>query len=414
MSFDSLGLSETVLKGIREMGYEDPTPIQLHGIPLILSGKDVIGSAQTGTGKTAAFGLPILTRLEKPSQQPRALILEPTRELASQVETAIQDFSKFSKLRTTVLYGGVKYGRQTDALKAGTDIIVATPGRLLDHLSQKNTTLKHLEYLVLDEADRMLDMGFMPDVKKIIQQCPEKRQTALFSATVPPIIETLIQWAMKDPETVEIGMRRSVADTISHAVYPVAFNQKDDLVVALLRKVEFDSVIIFCRTKIGADKVGRLLKQENHSVAILHSNRTQAERERSLKGFRDGKFEVLVATDIASRGLDIANVSHVVNYDVPQHPEDYVHRIGRTGRAAATGDAFTIMVAEDRQHMEAVERFIDNKIKREKIEGFEYKYTALFDDGKRSGMPRFRGGSVGRGYSFGMSTRGKGGGRRRR
>ena len=414
MSFDSLGLSETVLKGIREMGYEDPTPIQLHGIPLILSGKDVIGSAQTGTGKTAAFGLPILTRLEKPAQQPRALILEPTRELASQVETAIQDFSKFSKLRTTVLYGGVKYGRQTDALKVGTDIIVATPGRLLDHLSQKNTTLKHLEYLVLDEADRMLDMGFMPDVKKIIQQCPEKRQTALFSATVPPIIETLIQWAMKDPETVEIGMRRSVADTISHAVYPVAFNQKDDLVVALLRKVEFDSVIIFCRTKIGADKVGRLLKQENHSVAILHSNRTQAERERSLKGFRDGKFEVLVATDIASRGLDIANVSHVVNYDVPQHPEDYVHRIGRTGRAAATGDAFTIMVAEDRQHMEAVERFIDNKIRREKIEGFEYKYTALFDDGKRSGMPRFRGGSVGRGYSFGMSTRGKGGGRRRR
>ena len=414
MSFDSLGLSETVLKGIREMGYEDPTPIQLHGIPLILSGKDVIGSAQTGTGKTAAFGLPILTRLEKPSQQPRALILEPTRELASQVETAIQDFSKFSKLRTTVLYGGVKYGRQTDALKVGTDIIVATPGRLLDHLSQKNTTLKHLEYLVLDEADRMLDMGFMPDVKKIIQQCPEKRQTALFSATVPPIIETLIQWAMKDPETVEIGMRRSVADTISHAVYPVAFNQKDDLVVALLRKVKFDSVIIFCRTKIGADKVGRLLKQENHSVAILHSNRTQAERERALKGFRDGKFEVLVATDIASRGLDIANVSHVVNYDVPQHPEDYVHRIGRTARAAATGDAFTIMVAEDRQHMEAVERFIDNKIKREKIEGFEYKYTALFDDGKRSGMPRFRGGSVGRGYSFGMSTRGKGGGRRRR
>ena len=414
MSFNSLGLSDTVLKGIQEMGYADPTPIQLQGIPLILDGKDVIGSAQTGTGKTAAFGLPILTRLEKPADHPRALVLEPTRELASQVETAFQDFSKFSKIRTTVLYGGVKYGRQTDALKAGTDIIVATPGRLLDHLSQKNTTLKHLEYLVLDEADRMLDMGFMPDVKKIIQQCPEKRQTALFSATVPPIIETLIQWAMKDPETVEIGMRRSVADTISHAVYPVAFNQKDELVLALLRKVDFDSVIIFCRTKIGADKVGRLLKQENHSVAILHSNRTQSERERSLKGFRDGKFEVLVATDIASRGLDIANVSHVVNYDVPQHPEDYVHRIGRTGRAAATGDAFTIMVAEDRQHMEAVERFIDNKIKREKIEGFEYKYTALFDDGKRTGMPRFRGGSVGRGYSFGMSTRGKGGGRRRR
>ena len=414
MSFNSLGLSDTVLKGIRAMGYEDPTPIQLRGIPLILEGRDVIGSAQTGTGKTAAFGLPILTKLDKPGDQPRALILEPTRELASQVETAFRDFSRYSKLRTTVLYGGVKYGKQTDALQTGTDIIVATPGRLLDHLSQRNTTLKHLEYLVLDEADRMLDMGFMPDVKKIIQKCPDKRHTSLFSATIPPIIETLIQWAMKDPETVEIGMRRSVAETISHAVYPVAFDQKDELVLELLGKVDFDSVIVFCRTKVGADKVGRLLKKKNHSVAILHSNRTQAERERSLKGFRDGKYEVLVATDIASRGLDIANVSHVVNYDVPQHPEDYVHRIGRTGRAAASGDAFTIMVAEDRQHMEAIERFIGKKIKREKMDDFDYKYTALFDDGKRGGMPRFRGGAVGRGYSFGMSTRGKGGGRKRR
>ena len=280
------------------MGYEDPTPIQLRGIPLILEGRDVIGSAQTGTGKTAAFGLPILTKLDKPGDQPRALILEPTRELASQVETAFRDFSRYSKLRTTVLYGGVKYGKQTDALQTGTDIIVATPGRLLDHLSQRNTTLKHLEYLVLDEADRMLDMGFMPDVKKIIQKCPDKRHTSLFSATIPPIIETLIQWAMKDPETVEIGMRRSVAETISHAVYPVAFDQKDELVLELLGKVDFDSVIVFCRTKVGADKVGRLLKKENHSVAILHSNRTQAERERSLKGFRDGKYEAVSYTHL--------------------------------------------------------------------------------------------------------------------
>ena len=304
MSFSSLGLSDNILKGIRAMGYEDPTPIQLRGIPLFLEGRDLIGSAQTGTGKTAAFGLPILTKLDKPADTPRALIVEPTRELASQVETAFRDFSRYSDLRTTVVYGGVKYGKQTDALKNGTDIVVATP-------------------------DRMLDMGFMPDVKKIIQNCPEKRHTSLFSATIPPIIETIIQWAMKDPETVEIGMRRSVADTVSHSVYPVAFDQKNDLVLALLGKVDFDSVIVFCRTKVGADKVGSLLKRQNHSVAILHSNRTQAERERSLKGFRDGKFEVLVATDIASRGLDIANVSHVVNFDVPQHPEDYVHRIGR-------------------------------------------------------------------------------------
>ena len=413
MSFSSLGLSDNILKGIRAMGYEDPTPIQLRGIPLFLEGRDLIGSAQTGTGKTAAFGLPILTKLDKPQNNPRALIVEPTRELASQVETAFRDFSRYSDLRTTVLYGGVKYGKQNDELERGTDIIVATPGRLLDHVSQKNLTLKNIEYLVLDEADRMLDMGFMPDVKRIIQHCPEKRHTSLFSATIPPVIETIIQWAMTDPETVEIGMRRSVAETVSHAVYPVAFDQKNDLVLALLDKVDYDSVIVFCRTKMGADRLGSLLKRENHSVAILHSDRTQSERERSLEGFRDGKYKVLVATDIASRGLDVANVSHVVNFDVPQHPEDYVHRIGRTGRAAASGDAFTMMVAEDRQHMEAIEQFISKKINREKMEGFDYKYTSLFDDGKHASPPRFRGGSVGRGYSFGMSSR-KGGGRKRR
>ena len=413
MSFSSLGLSDNILKGIRAMGYEDPTPIQLRGIPLFLEGRDLIGSAQTGTGKTAAFGLPILTKLDKPQNNPRALIVEPTRELASQVETAFRDFSRYSDLRTTVIYGGVKYGKQNDELERGTDIIVATPGRLLDHVSQKNLTLKNIEYLVLDEADRMLDMGFMPDVKRIIQHCPEKRHTSLFSATIPPVIETIIQWAMTDPETVEIGMRRSVAETVSHAVYPVAFDQKNDLVLALLDKVDYDSVIVFCRTKMGADRLGSLLKRENHSVAILHSDRTQSERERSLEGFRDGKYKVLVATDIASRGLDVANVSHVVNFDVPQHPEDYVHRIGRTGRAAASGDAFTMMIAEDRQHMEAIERFIGKKINREKMEGFDYKYTSLFDDGKHASPPRFRGGSVGRGYSFGMSSR-KGGGRRKR
>ena len=417
--FDKFEFIAPISQALANKGYTKPTPIQEQSIAHIMKGGDILGIAQTGTGKTAAFSLPIIHNIAKNKKKikparMRCLIMTPTRELASQIEENIKAYSKGLALKSCVIFGGVGQRAQIQNLVKGQDIIIATPGRLLDHMNEGRVLFDQLDVFILDEADRMLDMGFMPDVKKIIQQCPEKRQTALFSATVPPIIETLIQWAMKDPETVEIGMRRSVADTISHAVYPVAFNQKDDLVVALLRKVEFDSVIIFCRTKIGADKVGRLLKQENHSVAILHSNRTQAERERSLKGFRDGRFEVLVATDIASRGLDIANVSHVVNYDVPQHPEDYVHRIGRTGRAAATGDAFTIMVAEDRQHMEAVERFIDNKIKREKIEGFEYKYTALFDDGKRTGMPRFRGGSVGRGYSFGMSTRGKGGGRRRR
>ena len=348
MSFAALGLSEKVLEGVRAMGYTEPTPIQLRSIPLVLSGKDVIGSAQTGTGKTAAFALPILSKLggHQPGG-PRVLILEPTRELAAQVETAFRDYARFLDLKITVVFGGVGYGKQNDELKAGCDIIVATPGRLLDHLEQGTVKLDKVEYLVLEEADRMLDMGFLPDVRRLVEKCPRKRHTALFSATVPPQIETLIQWAMHQPETIEIGARRSPAESVKHVIYPVSDMQKTDLLLELLKRVNYDSVIVFCRTKHGADRCAALLKRENHAVAVLHSNRTQKEREQALQGFRDGKFEVLVATDIAARGLDIADVSHVVNYDVPQHPEDYIHRIGRTGRAAATGDAFTIMVAED-------------------------------------------------------------------
>ena len=408
MPFGKLGLSSLVLDGVKAMGYVDPTPIQLRAIPLVLTGRDVIGSAQTGTGKTAAFGLPILAKLgQHQPGGPRALILEPTRELASQVETAIRDYARFTNLKVTVVYGGVGYGRQNDELKAGTDIVVATPGRMLDHLEQGTVRFDKVEFLVLDEADRMLDMGFLPDVRRLVEKCPRQRHTSLFSATIPPQIETLIQWAMHEPETVEIGARRTPADTVKHVIYPVADSQKTDLLLELLKRVNYDSVIVFCHTKHGADRIAGTLKRNDHAVAVLHSNRTQKEREQALKGFRDGRFEVLVATDIAARGLDIADVSHVVNYDVPQHPEDYIHRIGRTGRAEASGDAFTIMTAEDAGHVYAIERFISKPIERVKLEGFDYRYTALFEEAKSKpgaapgGFPgKVRGGRIHGGYHF--------------
>jgi ATP-dependent RNA helicase RhlE len=408
MAFSKFGLSRALMDGIRAMGYVEPTPIQLRAIPLMLEGKDIIGSAQTGTGKTAAFALPILQRLDQPAGHSRALILEPTRELAAQVETAFRDLARFTAMDIAVLYGGVGYGRQLDQLQKGVDIIVATPGRLLDHLQRGTCKLDRVEFLVLDEADRMLDMGFLPDVRRIIERCPRQRQTSLFSATIPPEIETLVKWAMKNPETIEIGIRRSPAETVRHAVYPVSDQQKSDLLLALLEAVNYDSAIIFCRTKHRADRIANVLRRHNHAVAVLHSNRTQREREQALRGFRDGRFEALVATDIAARGLDIADVSHVINYDVPQHPEDYVHRIGRTGRAQATGDAFTIMVAEDGPHMEAIERFIGRKIERLKLPSFNYSYTTLFDDSleKRGVVTgRARGARIRGGYFYAPSKR---------
>jgi len=409
MPFSKLGLSADVLEGVRAAGYVEPTPIQLRGIPLVMSGRDLIGSAQTGTGKTAAFALPILSVLGRPAPGPRALVLEPTRELAAQVETAFRDYARFTRLRIAVAYGGVGYGPQNDALRTGVDILVATPGRLLDHLGRGNLRLDKVRFLVLDEADRMLDMGFLPDVKRILQKCPRDRHTSLFSATIPAEIETLIQWAMRTPEVVEIGARRMPAETVRHALYPVSSRQKTDLLLALLNQLNYDSVIVFCRTKHGADQVAGMLKRHNHAVAVLHSNRTQREREQALRGFRDGRFEVLVATDIASRGLDIEDVSHVINYDVPQHPEDYVHRIGRTGRAQAKGDALTIMTADEAMPVMAIERFIGQKIVRSKLDGFDYQYTALFEELKPGGTPlhqrRARGGRIGRGYYYGPGGR---------
>jgi ATP-dependent RNA helicase RhlE len=392
MSFQDFGLTEEVLHGVQSMGYSDPTPIQLRAIPLVLSGRDVMGSAQTGTGKTAAFALPILTMLAKHGGM-RALVLEPTRELAAQVETAFRDYARFMDVSIGLVHGGVGYGKQREDLKKGVDVLVATPGRLLDFMQDGTIKLDTVEHLVLDEVDRMLDMGFLPQVRRIVEGCPKSRQTMFFSATLPPELQTMTSWVLKDPEIVEIGMRFSPAETVTHALYPVAKDQKFDLLVALLERTHFDSVIIFTSTKVMADKLTHQLKDMKHSVAALHSNRTQNEREEALAGFKSGKYEVMVATDIAARGLDIAGVSHVINYDVPGHAEDYVHRIGRTGRALNVG------------HVRSIERFIGAKIPRLKLDGFDYLYTALFNEDAIPAGGMGKGVRTLKGYTFGRKRR---------
>jgi len=405
MPFKQLGLSEDVLRGVQAAGYTQPTPIQLRAIPLILAGKDIIGSAQTGTGKTAAFALPILTLL-KTHGKCRCLVLEPTRELAAQVETAFHEYGRFGNMRTAVVFGGVGYGEQKQELQRGVDIVVATPGRLLDLLGQGTLHLRDVGLLVLDEVDRMLDMGFLPDVRKIIDRCPKQRQTLLFSATVPPEIERLAAWVLHEPEKVEIGAGRSPAETVTHACYPVATSQKFQLLAALLERTNFESVLIFSRTKHGADKIATRLRAERHSVAALHSNRTQRERVEALEGFKSGKYEVMVATDIAARGLDVEGVTHVINYDVPQHPEDYVHRIGRTGRAQKIGDAFTLVTIEELEYLRAIERFIGQKIAQLKLENFNYVLTPMFEEKQISGDRRsVRAVRTMKGYSFSPSRR---------
>ena len=378
-AFSQLGLNDALAFAVQEMGYVEPTPIQKQAIPVVLRGGDVIGSAQTGTGKTAAFALPIIQRLAAHGSL-RCLILEPTRELALQVEEAFHKYAKFTDLRVTIVYGGVGYGKQVEDLRRGMDILAATPGRLLDHLDQRNCSLDQVEILVLDEVDRMLDMGFLPDVKRIVQRCPKQRQTLFFTATLPPEIEQLASWALHDPVKVEIGRVRSPAETVAHAFYPVVASQKFDLLQVLLERTEFKSVLIFCRTRMGADRIAHRLIASGHTVGVMHSDRSQRERIEALDGFKSGRFEVLVATDIAARGLDIAGVSHVINYDVPENAEDYVHRIGRTGRAQNTGDAFTLVTEEDVRDARSIERYMGVSVERKKLEDFPYIYSALFDD----------------------------------
>ena len=403
MSFQALKLSPNVLRGVQAAGYTDPTPIQLRAIPAVLGGGDLIASAQTGTGKTAAFALPILTRLGTHGRA-RVLVLEPTRELAAQVETAFRDFARFSDLRTVAVFGGVGYGHQRTELRRGVDIIVATPGRLMDYLKERTINLADITILVLDEVDRMLDMGFLPVVKDIIARCPRTRQTLFFSATVPPEIQAIASFALRDPVRVEVGGNRTVTQSVNHALYPVAAEQKFDLLRALLAQAGFDSVLVFSRTKHGADKIARKLKTENHAVAVLHANRSQNQRIEALAGFKSGKYEVMVATDIAARGIDVAGVTHVINYDVPENPEDYVHRIGRTGRAQAVGDAFTLVTPENANDIRDIQRFIGQKIPELRLAGFDYKPFAA--RAPQPSAPR-RGG-----YQGGGGGGGGGGGRR--
>lgn len=374
MTFHEFGLDESILKSIDEFGFKEPTPIQAGAIPHILEGRDVIGSAQTGTGKTAAYALPILHRLggHEAGAAPRCLILGPTRELAAQVEDQFHAYGKYCAPKCCLIHGGVGYGKQVEEIKAGADVVIATPGRLIDHIQQKNFDLKSIEVLVLDEVDRMLDMGFIDDVTRIIKMCNKQRQTLLFSATVSEDIKRLTEKSLKDPVDVSIGIKLTPAETVTHVIYPVGAMQKFDLLIALIDQMEIDSMIIFCRMKVGADRITRWLQERGLSCAAMHSNLPQKNRTKALLDFKEGRIKILVATDIASRGLDIANVTHVINYDVPEHAEDYVHRIGRTGRAQRDGDAATIVAPDEASKLDAIEKFIDQQIPQLKLEGFNY------------------------------------------
>lgn len=371
--FSDLGLSDRTLAAIRDLGYHEPTDVQIKAIPVALKGSDIVATAQTGTGKTAAFALPIIDRLE-PSDSLRALILSPTRELASQIAQAVDSFAKYTTIRTTLVQGGVSMSRQISEIRGGADIVVATPGRLLDLMGQGVVDLSSIGYLVLDEVDRMFDMGFIDDVSRIIKKCPKKRQTLFFSATMPDAVLRLSKWALNEPERIEVGIVHAPADTIEHFVYPVDSIQKYDMILAILNKLESKSTIVFTRTRMDADRVSQWLDAHSYKVATLHSDRSQREREKALEDFKQGRANVLVATDIASRGLDISNVACVINYNVPEHSEDYVHRIGRTGRAHKEGKAITLFAPEELPFLQRIERFIGRPIERRKLEGFEYRF----------------------------------------
>jgi ATP-dependent RNA helicase RhlE len=371
-----LGLGERGLAAVRDAGYTAPTPIQQQAIPLALKGRDLIGLAQTGTGKTAAFTLPIIERLAGGVRRTRALVLTPTRELCQQVEASVRKYAVHADVDVVPVFGGVGYEPQEKALREGVDVVVATPGRLLDHLERGNVVFDDLEILVLDEADRMLDMGFAPQINRVVEQIHPYRQTLLFSATMPPEVEALARKYLRQPIVIQVGRRTSAANTVQHFVYPVATTRKSDLLAQLLGEGKLDTVLVFTRTKHGADRVVRHLERAGIDATALHADKSQSQRTAALDAFKTGRIRVLVATDIAQRGLDITGISHVINYDVPQQVEDYIHRIGRTGRAASSGDAFTFMSPDEIAMVRLIERVLGAPIPRVSVPGFDFGTSA--------------------------------------
>jgi len=395
-----LNLHPDLLRGIHDLGFIRPTPIQGQAIPAVLAGRDVIGCAQTGTGKTAAFVLPILHRLlqHKGRGHVRALIVAPTRELALQSMEHLKALSRYVHLKGAAIFGGVPMPPQIRALSDGIDIVSATPGRLLDHIYSGRIDFIDLQVLVLDEADRMLDMGFLPDIKKILRLLPPQRQNLLFSATMPPEIMQLAHQIMKHPIAIQVGQRSTPAVGIRQAVYPVPRHLKSDLLLDLLRGQGMTSVLVFTRTKHYADRLSQKLLHQGVKVSVMHGNRSQSQRMHALEQFRRGRSQVMVATDIAARGIDVEDITHVINYDVPNTPDDYIHRIGRTARAEATGDAFTLMSKDEEPLLEAVERMLNKTLPRVTLPHFDYKQAAPQSHGPRhdgGARPGGRGGARG-------------------
>lgn len=378
MTFDQLGLSAEILRSLQEAGYTTPTPIQAQAIPLVLSGADLMAAAQTGTGKTAGFTLPLLQRLGSSAPglslarfHTRALILTPTRELAAQVYESVRTYGKHVSLRSAAIYGGVSMSPQTRLLKAGVEIIVATPGRLLDHVAQRSVDLSGIEIVVLDEADRMLDMGFLPDIRKIMNLLPKQRQTLMFSATFSDEIRQLAKAFLNNPQEVSVTPRNTAAETVSQAVYPVDRHRKRELLVKLIEEHQWPQVLVFTRTKHGANALAEKLDKDGIRSAAIHGNKSQGARTRALEDFKKLKLHVLVATDIAARGIDIDQLPHVVNYELPNVPEDYVHRIGRTGRAGATGEAVSLVCVDEHKLLRDIERLLKRPLEKRVVAGFE-------------------------------------------
>jgi ATP-dependent RNA helicase RhlE len=389
--FEDFGLSAEILRALADQGYEHPTPIQVQAIPVVMDGRDVMGAAQTGTGKTAGFALPVIQKLlpyantsVSPARHPvRALILTPTRELADQVAESVKNYACHTALRSTVVFGGVDMTPQTTALRAGVEILIATPGRLLDHVQQKTVSLSQAEILILDEADRMLDMGFLPDLQRIINLLPKQRQNLMFSATFSQDIRKLAGTILNNPVTIEVARSNATADNVTQIVYKVEDSEKRDAVVHIIRSRELKQVLVFSNTKIGASRLARQLEQEGVKATAIHGDRTQNERMAALDAFKNGSIDVLVATDVAARGLDIAEMPCVINYDLPFNAEDYVHRIGRTGRAGASGDAISLCTDKDERLLTDIEKLIKTKIECIPLPGLAPQRSSRREDGEK-------------------------------